>query len=459
VAGIFTQSRKLKVPWPFVDRYPPPNQDFLSLPWRISVDGGVTYPSNLERTYLVFPQIPYQTTTSFRSNGPYGDDYTSPGWLLKANEEKNRYPFDNGHEFYTRKLTYKASHKDVVLEPTYNPLERLRGPLVPAGVFNRVTDWMSTSTFGPMDLDKASNALKSTIPTKSAAGLATALGELLVDLPRLPLATIMNARTLKGLASEGGGNYLNTVFAWQPLVQDVLKVCRAIVYAQQIINQYERDSGRQIRRSFSYPVEYTNQDSWNGVDRCIDAFFVNNYNSGLFYGYYNGTFQEAAGAYSGTVNTDTQYWFKGAWMYHIENGTTILDKINQAGQYANKLLGVKLTPEVLWNIAPWSWLLDWFANIGDIIAINTALGSDSLVLRYGYFMRHTTRTLDADHSGVNFTKFHPGPVTFQAKLEEKQRVRSTPYGFGLNTETFTTQQWAILAALGLTKGDRKMWWG
>jgi len=123
------------------------------------------------------------------------------------------------------------------------------------------------------------------------------------------------------------------------------------------------------------------------------------------------------------------------------------------------VLGVKLTPEVLWNLAPWSWLADWFANIGDIIAINTALGSDNLVLRYGYFMRHTTRTLNADHSGVNFTKFHPGPVTFQAKLEEKQRVRSTPYGFGLNTDSFTTQQWAILAALGLTKGDRKMWWG
>jgi hypothetical protein len=39
---------------------------------------------------------------------------------------------------------------------------------------------------------------------------------------------------------------------------------------------------------------------------------------------------------------------------------------------------------------------------------------------------------------------------------QKIRRKATPYGFGLNPNTFSTRQWAIIAALGLTFGGNKL---
>lgn len=451
MAGTFTQNRQLKSPWE-------PNYWFpdgsLAPFWQQTFDDGLTWET---RQWSTLAKGPYQTTTSYRSGHRYGQDLSTPGNIIAANEGKLLRPYDNGHEFYTRKLTYSASHKSVTLNCLNVPGFLIKGPLVPHGANDQTTKWLSVTDFGDMDLNKASNALKQTMPTKSAASLVQALAELRQDLPSIPLATINNARTLRGLAGEAGGNYLNAVFAWQPLVQDVLKICRAVVYSADILNQYERDQGRQIRRSFNYPDVSTVNETLEGNDHLIDGYVVSSYNQGKSYGIYGNDSDLARGNYFLSTTTTTSYWFRGAWMYYLEEGTTPIERINRSAQLAKKLLGIKLDAETLWELAPWSWLIDWFTNIGDIISINSGIANDSLVLRYGYFMRRTTRRLNATHSGVTFRSYTPGPIYFQAKLEEKRRMRSTPYGFGLNTETFNAQQWAILAALGLTKGDRKMW--
>lgn len=451
MAGTFTQQRLLKSPW--YQNYWFPDGSLAPL-WLQSLDNGASWET---RQWLTLAKGPYQTTTSYRSGHRYDQKGDTPGEIIRANEGKLLRPYDNGHEFYTRKLTYHASHKDVTLRAMNFPDFLIRGPLIPYGVNDQLNKWMSVSDFGDMDLNKASNALKQTMPTKSAASLVQALVELKVDLPSIPLATINNARTLRGLAGEAGGNYLNTVFAWQPLVQDVLKICRAVVYSADILNQYEQDVGRQIRRSFNYPEVNVSNETLMGDDGYVDGYTISNYSNSFYYGFYGNDTARARGNYFLSTTTSTNYWFRGAWMYFIEEGTTPIDRINRFAQLARKLLGIKLDAEVLWELAPWSWLIDWFTNIGDIISINSGIANDSLVLRYGYFMRRSTRHLNATHSGVTFRSFTPGPIFFQAELEEKRRMRSTPYGFGLNTETFNAQQWAILAALGLTKGDRKMW--
>jgi len=49
-----------------------------------------------------------------------------------------------------------------------------------------------------------------------------------------------------------------------------------------------------------------------------------------------------------------------------------------------------------------------------------------------------------------------GGVSQFFQVTQKERYRASPYGFGTNPENYSPSQWAILAALGLTKGGNKL---
>jgi hypothetical protein len=41
-------------------------------------------------------------------------------------------------------------------------------------------------------------------------------------------------------------------------------------------------------------------------------------------------------------------------------------------------------------------------------------------------------------------------------VDQKERVRATPYGFGLDLGSLNPRQWAILASLGLTRAPQRL---
>jgi hypothetical protein len=106
-----------------------------------------------------------------------------------------------------------------------------------------------------------------------------------------------------------------------------------------------------------------------------------------------------------------------------------------------------MTPEVLWNLAPWSWAVDWFTNTGDVVRNISEIGSNGLVLRDAYLMHHAG-LVTVDHAT------HPdivGHLETTRTVEIKLRRESTPYGFGFPFEGLSLQQKAIITALGLSK--------
>jgi len=122
---------------------------------------------------------------------------------------------------------------------------------------------------------------------------------------------------------------------------------------------------------------------------------------------------------------------------------------------ARKLLGADVDPEVLWDLAPWSWAVDWFSSVGDVIHNLSAYSSDGLVLRYGYIMEHSivrdTYTYSGDLGLIPRCNFTGRPADLVVTSEKKLRRRSSPFGFGLAMSELTTRQKAILAALGLSR--------
>lgn len=169
--------------------------------------------------------------------------------------------------------------------------------------------------------------------------------------------------------------------------------------------------------------------------------------------YLTQAFNSVSGPATRILTSSRKKWFSGAYTYYLQGGSSTLSKMKAHQQKAELLLGLELTPEVLWELAPWSWLTDWVINVGDNFHNVSAFSSDGLVMRYGYIM---VETKVVDQRALN------GPLALKGGgsvsvpplitgIVRKQRFRATPYGFGMNPGTFTGHQWSILAALGMAK--------
>jgi len=330
---------------------------------------------------------------------------------------------------------------------------------------------INTSYYGPL-------AIKNTTPTHPVANVTGAAFELVRD--GLPGGVISKTGAVFGklakrestklsttslqLMQAAAGDYLNFQFAITPLLGDLSKIFHAVVESQKTLDQLYRDTGRNVRRRYNFPRERTTQTLVESVNT---SFAVNEWASGfithqsLFAGYDPGQPslpQNPSGATarsSVTLSQEETYWFSGAYTYYFgDEDNNLGSKINVWARDADKILGLGVTPEVLWNAAPWSWLLDWSVNIGDNITNYTNFSQDGLVLRYGYLMRKNKRVYTFTTSGVRFYTSTPGTINAKYVITTKERVKATPFGFGSNPNSWTARQWAILASLGMTRSPR-----
>jgi len=289
------------------------------------------------------------------------------------------------------------------------------------------------------------HAIAQCAPTNSVANLSTALLELYHDgLPKLMGAAMWKRRaeSIRGVAKSSGEEYLNLQFGWKPLVGDVEDVAKGVLQIEKLVKQYYRDADRVVRRRYSFPP-VMKQEEVTVFSKC-DALLVGGDDSTVRLPTSN------QGVVVRRRLTTINRWFSGAFTYHIPD--YVGEWMLSASDKARKILGLEITPEVLWELVPWSWAIDWFANVGDLIQNVHNLSSDGLVMRYGYIM---------EHSMVRDTYIHIGPTGFKDRkvfcepytfvVETKLRRRATPFGFGLDLSALTSQQKSILAALGLSR--------
>lgn len=272
-------------------------------------------------------------------------------------------------------------------------------------------------------------AIARTEPTNPAFSGATALGELRAGLPSAVGGEFFKQKVGKARAS--GSEYLNVEFGWKPLISDVKKLATAITDSDKILSDYAKGSGQKIRRRYVVSEE---QNAGGGAVRCV---LGPNPNSIV-----------APSAPGGVASwkTTKRIWFSGCYRYHFPGpGTQAGDKIRNLASSARKLYGIEITPEVLWNLSPWSWAADWFANTGDVMHNISAFGRDGLVMQYGYIMCETTSET------VVTCQSQFGSLTRVDRVSRKVRYAASPYGFAVSWDGLSPKQLAIAGALGLSK--------
>jgi len=147
------------------------------------------------------------------------------------------------------------------------------------------------------------------------------------------------------------------------------------------------------------------------------------------------------------VTTVQSYSFVARWMYYLGSDSPVFGELQRIAQLARKTLGIRLDLELLWELAPWTWLSDWFINIGDVLAVSSALAQYDQVLQYAYLTSRTEVLYQYSHTGVLFGSGYTGPISSSFIQTTEERVRATPYGFGVDLNGLNPQQLAILASL------------
>jgi hypothetical protein len=321
---------------------------------------------------------------------------------------------------------------------------------------------------------QGTRCIAATNPLKPPVTLATSLTELVSEgLPSMLGRQIFKTPSNKkrALVSSVGGEYLNYVFGVLPILSDISGLVKILRQGTDIVEQWQRNDGRQVRRSRTWQGDY------NRVRYDSDLFDSGNY-------YICGIFPDAAthvaaptnrsqnisGGQSGFLESymqeDIQYSFAGAFEYDVSRlipdyPAPIKELIYGSSSdedVAQVILEMHLagldpktatSAETVWNVLPFSWLVDWFVNIGDLVSNVTAYQTAGLKLDYGYMSVKQNRRFTA-----TFLQNHHGSTTsgtVSISSVRKRRIRATPYGFGSTFSSLSAGQSAILTSLATSK--------
>jgi len=351
-------------------------------------------------------------------------------------------PFDTGHAFKTTK-------KLAVLTPsfderwqTYGYDYRYVGPVYTSPIGGT---YLSLPVDNPTYY--GTRAIGNCAPTNGYLDLAVTLAELKREgFPRMGEALsngIARGVDIQKSLGIGSKEYLAWEFGMKPLLSDYLKSIRTFADYRTRMNDFVQGSGKLLHRTYTFPIERTST-TYPAASGYLTPLSPSSSASGMFVGSSTGTCLRSS------VTTVSRY-FSGAFTYYYPEGESLLALGKQAESLLNQLVGSRVGADVMWNLAPWSWLSDWHNNIGQNIANAEMFAQDGLVMKYGYLMTETQVDHELATYGPRTRSGFTGPYKTIWRHTVKERVKASPFGFALNPSSFTNRQWAILGALGYTK--------
>lgn len=293
------------------------------------------------------------------------------------------------------------------------------------------------------------------------------------DLPQLPLFLKQRAKRFSDL----GGEYLNVEFGWKPFLKDLRS---AYAFQQRFKKRYEflvRNNGVPIRRrtkkvvTINDPVvlcEGSLTKPWGhlgnediGGNLLLSGYVVGG-PMGSLYDYSGALYQGQCDYQYRTILTTT-VWNCGTFEYYVPD----IGSDHWTDKAKSIMSGLEVTPGVLYDVIPWSWLVNWFSNVGQIVhnLTDAKLANEALTNCYSMYTEKLVHEVEiSTHwegiaSGIVDT---PSRLVIPAGSDSlvysraeinKLRHQASPFGFGVPREAFSASQWAILAALGIAQGD------
>jgi len=322
------------------------------------------------------------------------------------------------------------------------------------------------------DLEAAGQDLyMSALPNRDQADLGTLLGEIVTN-PVRALA-VPSAQLLKRVAARrpprgtsrlretarerhrrirdmsiddaraAADDYLAYIFGARPTVASLDALAESLTLSRQVAEKVSRQGWKRIRRRRVRPLlkEFASTTS---PDSTLLAMRTGN-----------------TAALYGTVHRFTeatrQVWYSASFRMPTSDTDNWLDQCSELFKRIDLLTGLGLDVRVAWDLIPFSFMADWFANTGDFLENRQVIADYNITCEYGYVMCHTRlqHTLTAFGYWGWFPKNPawstvPGSYHYSDLVETKERRRNGPYGFYTNWDGLNAFQWSALVALGAT---------
>lgn len=109
-----------------------------------------------------------------------------------------------------------------------------------------------------------------------------------------------------------------------------------------------------------------------------------------------------------------------------------------------RLLGIVLTERVAWEAMPWSWLIDWFSNAGEVLSNLKDHLDETTVAPIAYAQKHIVQEYTWTCTNGYYT------TSVQRIFDTKIRRKIDPFGLAADVALSDIQK-VILAALSLTR--------
>lgn len=261
------------------------------------------------------------------------------------------------------------------------------------------------------------------------------LGQFIAELRDIHLLFRVRLKEFKDLGSA----YLQWEFGWKLFLRDLRNMFHVGRRIHARLAQLRRDNGAPVRRRGTLRTQRRTQILYR------EGYTYNALHPVLTTLYYNGVPK-----YIHEYTAVEDLWFSGSFRYWIPD----IGSYDWGDRAVSALFGLNPTPSLLWEVLPFSWLIDWFANIGDVLSNISENAAESLVSEYAYLMR-TGKTIHSYQAWAKISTVpnHSEYSNVYASLSwtdtTKVRRKATPFGFQVSELDLSARQLAILAALGL----------
>lgn len=366
---------------------------------RTTVSGGLYH-------YLGSPKL--QTYSTLEGRREYCDDFVgnragANGFDKRTNDVY--FPRFDGEFFSGSTLLYAA-----YMLPAINMNPEAPDPLTQYG------------TIGTGTLNNAYwDILANTNPNVPAVSLPQVLGEL-KDIPGL--VRDWGRNILKDVAS----GYLSWRWALRPLWSDLTKLNNFMFLTnQRFLWLKQLRDGTGLRRRHDLARDQT-VTAWSASSPIHSNTFTVQARSRTTY--------------------SMRMW--GTAQYKLAPGTVLPKTTDELYKLANsQTLGIN-SYELLaaaWELFPWSWAIDWFVNVGDIIAANN--NSIPLTMSHPCLMRTISAKREFEITAKpNFITVIGSPEGFRERKERYVLSYALPFPISF---PLIGDQWPILASLAALK--------
>jgi len=250
---------------------------------------------------------------------------------------------------------------------------------------------------------------------------------------------------------DAADTFLNHNFGWVPFIGDLLKFYDAYQRSHEYISELVRTNGTWERKRAVLKTETIQRPLGRRYSAGVEPFGFQ------IQGLCNDMTVDGItckGYFDVTEVIETKVWASGLFkFYRPEYDMSLLYNDSYVGalQRLLTLYGIRINPTLVYKVTPWTWAVDWFTGFGKYIERLDDFTVDGIVSKQLCIMARTHRYVVK----TAYINFGSGPLTFSWKREFESKVRKVadcPYGFDQTWNNLSLRQWAILGAIGISRG-------